>query len=131
MKTLLAVLMLAAAGAANAKTWNCRNAEMEIACDGEACTAAFGPDFTPMTLTLNSDGEVAICAYSGCWDGTGSVREHAGFMTVIAADLSFTPDLQGDGARQRAAIVLDTEGNVALLRLGAFAQPMTCRATTD
>ena len=131
MKTLFAVLMLSVAGAASATVWNCRNTDMEIACDGETCAASFEQDFTPMSLALNTDGELSICAYSGCWDGTGSVHEHAGFVSIIANDLGFTPDLQGDAPRQRAAILLDTEGNVALLRVGVFAQPMTCRAIDD
>ena len=54
------------------ESWQRRN-DLEIRCDAENCTAEEEGNFTPMSVTVDDAGLMSVCAYSGCWEGKGTV----------------------------------------------------------
>ena len=107
-------------------TFNCRNADLEVTCNEARCIASAEGDFTPMSLAFNDAGSFSLCAYSGCWEGEGRVFSDSRYLHIMARNLAFTPDVNPEPNRQDLAIVLDKTDNIALLKLGHYAQPMPC-----
>ncbi len=123
----MAMLLALAAPAAGAGSWHCRNTDLEVACADGRCQAAEAGTFTPMDVAFDDAGALSVCAYSGCWDGTGEVGGDARFLTVVARGLPFSTAPEGDDAmRADVALLLDRDGDVALLRVAAYAQPFAC-----
>lgn len=106
--------------------WTCRNVATEISClDGE-CTLALEGGFTPMELTLASDGEMSLCAYSGCWAGKGTEIITAGnYFTAIGLNLPWSGTTDGS-ADMSATINMKTM--IATVLTAGYAHPMTCAA---
>lgn len=103
--------------------WQCRN-DLEISCDVEHCEAA--DSFTPMDVRFDDAGSMSVCAYSGCWEGTGTVVQSEHFVVLTGHELPFST--APDSADSRAAIViaLDRADQVGILKAGAFVQPLLC-----
>src|SRR5690606_25156173 len=75
-----------AGGMAQAETWHCRN-DVEVQCGAGGCSAAAEGGFTPMDLAFADDGGLSLCAYSGCWEGSGEVLARAPWLVVGARGL--------------------------------------------
>lgn len=106
--------------------WDCRN-DIEINCGEGACQA--GDSFTPMDVRVDDAGAMSVCAYTGCWEGTGTVFKSENFVVVTGHDLPFSsaPDASGG---QDIVIALDTSDLVAVLKAGSFAHPLLCEKST-
>lgn len=128
LKTLLATMMLAACTAANAAAWHCTNKDMEIGCNGNCCNALPPGDFTPMSINFTDDGYVYACMYSGCWEGQGEAFQSDGFLSIHAGNLTYSTDPVPGEMREDVALLLDLGDNVALMKVGAYAQPLICAA---
>lgn len=126
MQRLFFALTLAAVPlTAAAESWTCRNEAAEIACTAEGCAVA--ESFTPMSVSLDDAGGMALCAYSGCWEGRASGLLRAdGFLAATSGDLRWSgaPDAPG----VPGALLLDIAGATALVRVADFAHPLTCQA---
>ena len=109
--------------AAPTAQWQCRN-DLEVSCDTEHCEAA--ESFTPMDVRVDDTGSMSVCAYSGCWEGTGTVVQSEHFVVLTGHDLPFST--APDTADSQAAIVIaiDKQDQVAILKAGSFAQPLLC-----
>lgn len=134
MKNLSLVLLAMLALPAGATTWNCRNADMEVACSEGECHATVDHGFTPMDVAFNDDGSISVCAYAGCWEGEGEVFTDGRFLSIAARGLVYSTDQERGTDQERRhdlAILLDLDDNVAMLKSGVFAQPLICRVLED
>lgn len=121
---LILILATFAAAAVPGQNWQCRN-DLEISCAAGKCAAAEDEGFTPMSVNFDDAGKLSVCAYTGCWEGTGRISENGSFLVLTARDLKFSTS---DSAKMNRdiAITLDRTDNIALLKAGAFAQPLVC-----
>ena len=103
--------------------WQCRN-DLEISCDAEACEQQDG--FTPMDVHVDDAGAMSVCAYSGCWEGTGTVVKSEPFIVFTGHNLAFSAAPDSEDGKENIIIVLDTADQVAILKAGAFAHPLRC-----
>lgn len=78
-----------------------------------------------MSVQLASTGKMDVCAYSGCWQGLGSVQSSGDFRIWVGHDLSFSTAPHTEN-QQDIAIVLDLSDGIATLKAGAFAHPLRC-----
>ena len=99
--------------------WECSN-DLEISCDAEGC--AVSESVTPMSVTMDDAGGMSVCAYTGCWEGTGTVTQSERFVVLASDALPFStaPDTAA------IAIVLDKADRVAVLKAKSFAHPLRC-----
>ncbi len=127
MLTSIALLTLLSAAVVQPTTVNCKNADLEIGCSDGRCYATPEGEFTPMDLAFNDTGSVSVCAYAGCWSGQGTVQADERYVSIIARNLPFEPDVNDRQQQDDVLIMWDRQDNVALLKLIGYAQPMTCQ----
>ena len=112
-----------------ADSWQCRN-DIEIRCAGGECKTETKNGFTPMSVSFDDSGAMNVCAYSGCWEGTGKVFSIADFLTVAGQNLKFSTSPNDSKTGQNISITIDRKDNVAILKAGSFAQPLICEKKT-
>ena len=103
--------------------WRCRN-DVEVQCGEEGCEAR--DPFTPMDVTVDDTGRMSVCAYTGCWEGTGSAVESGGFLVLLGLDLEFKTSSDSPSDRADIVIAIDRADGISILKAGGFAQPMLC-----
>ena len=118
----------ASSSAAPTAQWLCRN-DLEISCDAEHCEAA--ESFTSMDVRFDDAGSMSVSAYSGCWEGTGTVVQSENFIVLTGHDLPFSTAPDAADSQENIVIAIDKEDHVAILKAGSFAQPMICEQLTD
>ena len=117
----LALVLLTASLPSFSKDWNCRNKDLQVQCDPTGCEAT--KDFTPVSVSVSQKGRIEICAYSGCWEGSGKVtrtRHH----TLVS-----TTTLRWKGVSANPAdfiIAIDARDRVGFIKGGGFAMPLQC-----
>ena len=104
--------------------WACRN-DLEISCKAGKCEA--GESFTPMDVRVDDAGAMSVCAYSGCWEGTGTVVTSEHFVVLTGHDLTFSTAPDSEDSKEDIVIAIDRDDNVAILKAGAFAHPLLCK----
>jgi len=105
-------------------TWKCRN-DLEVHCAEGTCKAEGADAFTPMDVRIDDSGAMSVCAYSGCWEGTGEVLRSEGFLVWIGHDLEFSTS-PGPQSQADILVALDLADGVATLKAGVFAHPLLC-----
>jgi hypothetical protein len=125
MKFRLFLFLSIICSSADAQSWQCRN-DMEIRCTLGKCEVEAKSGFTPMSVSFDDSGSMSICAYSGCWEGTGKVFKSGDFIMLAGHNLksSTSPD-----NAEKISISLDRKDNVAVLKAGVFAHPLNCNAS--
>ncbi len=113
-----------AGGKMPAERWQCRN-DLEVSCGEGACEATAGDDFTPMSVVVDDSGAMSVCAYSGCWEGTGEVVPSRDFLVLIGTDLEFSTSRDPESVAD-VVIAIDRADEVATLKAGEFAHPLLC-----
>jgi hypothetical protein len=68
---------------------------------------------------------MSICAYSGCWAGTGEVLRGERFLIWIGHGLRFSTSREPESAAD-ILVAIDREDGIATLKAGAFAHPLLC-----
>lgn len=128
-KSVAAISVLSAAMAllvtpAFAQNWTCRNNDAEIVCASDTCTVTPKGDFTPMSLSVGTDGTLSLCAYSGCWSGTATntFRTPHYFIT-IGLNLPWSSP---GGATNSVSATINTKTGIGFVLAGNYAHPMTC-----
>jgi hypothetical protein len=104
------------------ESWQCRN-DLEIACANGKCEAKTKDGFTPMDVSFDESGKMSVCAYTGCWEGTGKVFKNADFLSLHGENLKFSTSAMSEDI----AITLDKRDNIAILKAGAFSHPLICQ----
>jgi hypothetical protein len=101
--------------------WNCRNTELEIQCAAGQC--AVSQAFTPVDISVDSEGTFSVCAYSACWQGPGSVVSNGRHLMVAGTELvrSGVPSERGG-----FMVGIDTLARAGFLWGEGFALPVSC-----
>ena len=107
--------------------WDCRN-DLEISCDAGHCAAS--ESFTPMDVRIDDAGSMSVCAYSGCWEGTGTVAKSENFVVITGHDLPFSTSPDSSDSQTDIVIAIDKTDQIAMLKAGAFAHPLLCEKST-
>ncbi len=97
-------------------------------CAEGSCEAEAGDGFTPMSVIVNDSGAIAVCAYSGCWEGTGEVVPSEEFLLLIGRGLEFST-ARGSGSAADIVIAIDRGDGVATLKAGEFVHPLLCQSS--
>jgi hypothetical protein len=119
---IILILSMVGIVSAQSESWQCRN-DLEITCSNGKCEAKTESGFTPMSVSFDASGKMSVCAYTGCWEGTGKVSNNGNFMMLSGQNLKFsTSDMV-----ENISITLDKKDNVAMLKAGSFAQPLICQ----
>jgi hypothetical protein len=126
MKFWMALFLLLTAFSTIAKDWHCSNHDMEISCVDGRCES--NPSFTPVQVDVGENGIVKICAYSGCWDGASKLTRVGSFLATMPQNLK-SPSANIGHEFHSAAIVIDVDDKVGVLKFGGFAQPMVCQTS--
>jgi hypothetical protein len=117
------ILSILFAVTSQGKSWECRN-DMEITCSNGKCEAKIADGFTPMSVSFDDSGKMSVCAYTGCWEGTGKVAKDGDFLMLSGQNLKFSTSAD---MNQNIAITLDRSDNIAMLKAGGFAHPLVCK----
>lgn len=125
MKLSLILILSIFCVAVNAENWQCRN-DMEINCADGKCKSKEKDGFTPMSVSFSDTGKMNVCAYSGCWEGTGKVFEDGNFMMLSGQSLKFSTS-NSVMARENIAITFDKTDNIGMLKVADFAHPLICK----
>ena len=126
MKLSIIIFLTIFAVNAQAESWNCKN-DLEITCNSKKCEAQIDNGFTPMDVNVDDSGAMSVCAYTGCWEGTGEILKSEGFAIIAGHNLKFSTAPNSEGMNESIVIVIDTYDNVAILKAGAFAHPLICK----
>ncbi len=84
-----------------------------------------------MSVTVDDAGSMSVCAYTGCWEGTGTVVQSERFVVLTGYDLPFSTAPDGAGSQADIVIAIDKQDHVAILKAGSFAQPLLCEQLAD
>ncbi len=122
MKLKLILVIAVLCSGAYAESWQCKN-DFEVRCADGKCETETASGFTPMSVTFDDSGMMSVCAYSGCWEGTGKVFRSEDFLTLAGHNLKFSTSPENT---ENIAISLDLKDRIAVLKAGAFAQPLIC-----
>jgi len=122
MKFRLVLVLALLCSTANAESWQCKN-DFEARCADGKCEAVTESGFTPMSVSFDDSGMMSVCAYSGCWEGTGKVFKSGDFLMLAGHNLKFSTSPENT---ENIAISLDLKDNIGVLKAGAFAHPLIC-----
>lgn len=125
MPLLLLLLVSLFNSGLESKTWQCRN-DLEITCSADKCESETADSFTPMSVQFSENGQMNVCAYSGCWEGLGNVYINGDFLVVSGLNMNFSTAPKSESSNENILISLDKRDNVANIKAGAFAQPLVC-----
>ncbi len=118
------VAIVVSVASAAAEEWSCRNNNAEITCAKDACEVILPDAFTPAELTVNTDGAISLCAYSGCWAGPATSMLKTGrYLSAIGLELPWSAKA---GTNTDIAVSIDTATRIATVLTGSYAHPMTC-----
>ncbi len=112
--------------ATSRRTWTCSN-PYEAQCDSDGCAVASSTAFTPMEVHIQSNGNLSVCAYSGCWEGTSERNSDGDFMIVRAQQMSFSTIPEQPPTD--AVLALDIRDHVATIKIASFAHALLCEPT--
>lgn len=127
LATLLVVAAVAATGAvAEPEGWRCRNT-IEVQCHDGKCDALPQDETTPLDVAFTTTGSFIVCAYTGCWQGDGKVAATEPFVMITAENVAWSDPYNPENARD-IAITYDRTDNIAVVKAGGFAVPLSCGA---
>jgi hypothetical protein len=121
MKYILGTILALNISVAFAGNWSCRNLDVEITCEAEKCQVS--KDFTPLDVSVNTNGNISIGMYTGVWEGKAESIINGEYIFIIGKGLkhSTATDVVAD-----FLISLDTKDNIAFIKGFGYAMPMTC-----
>jgi hypothetical protein len=103
----------------------CRN-DVEVWCDTGKCAARPDDESTPMDIRAAINGDITVCAYSGCWSGKARVSLADGRLLWTANGLPFSTAEAGAMTADVTLLILPKDG-VGFVRAGGFATPALCQ----
>lgn len=103
--------------------WACTS-QVEVWCAVDGCAAKAEDETTPLSVWAREDGEVSVCAYTGCWEGRGDFSNTGGRLVWAAENLPFSSG-QGGFSADVSLMIISGEG-VGFVRAGGLATPLLC-----
>ncbi|MDZ7628577.1 MAG: hypothetical protein U5J99_09290 [Parvularculaceae bacterium] len=120
-------LVLALLGATRegmpADVWSCRN-QVEVWCTADGCAATNPDEFTPMDISADANGDLSVCAYTGCWSGKAKVARAEDRWLWAGDGLPFSTS--GDRAKADVTLLIAAKDGVGFVRAGGLATPVLC-----
>ena len=107
-----------------AESWVCKN-DVEVWCAVDSCAAKAPDETTPMEVAMGAAGQFAVCAYTGCWEGAGSVMRDNGRLLITADETPFSSSPQGQFTADISLLLIEKDG-VGFVRVGGIASPLLC-----
>lgn len=107
------------------ESWHCQN-DLEVRCTSEHCEVQEADSYTPMGINFDDSGSMSVCAYTGCWEGDGTVVKSNDFLILTGDGLKFSTAPDSADMSTDIVIVLDRSDNVAIVKAGTFAHPLLC-----
>ena len=104
-------------------TWSCQS-QVEVWCTVDSCAAKAEDETTPLDVWAREDGEISVCAYTGCWEGAAQFSNTDGRLVWAARNLDFTSGRGGFGAD--VSLMIITGEGVGFVRAGGLATPLLC-----
>ena len=120
---LVAAMFAASRSEVPPESWNCRN-QIEVWCAADGCAATPAGEATPMDIWASADGQISVCAYSGCWEGKGTKTASAGRLLWTADGIPFVSAV--DGALGDVTLLIVEKDGVGFVRAGGIATPVLC-----
>lgn len=108
--------------------WTCR-ATHDVQCSEGQCEVGNDQGIVPIVVSFDTQGNLSMCAYSGCWEGTGHVLASAPFFTIVGENLPWSFPDSTDVAD--VSVTLDLSDGVAVAKGKSFAIPMICESIAD
>lgn len=103
--------------------WSCRN-QVEVWCAADGCAAANPDEFTPMDVAADANGDLSVCAYTGCWTGKAKVARAEGRWLWAGDDFAFSSSQDRETA-DITLLIVAREG-VGFVKAGGLATPLLC-----
>jgi hypothetical protein len=122
MRMVLAVVLVLLPTIALPSEWNCRNEDTEIRCDSGKCEVI--QEFTPLSINMDTEGAMTICAYSGCWKGAGKVFQDSDHVILSGHKLKWSGTNPGSAD---FIVAIDSRDNIGFLKGEGFAIPIVCK----
>lgn len=111
--------------------WSCAN-DIEVWCTVDSCDAKARDETTPMSITARinaaGEGDVTVCAYTGCWEGPAAVARNKGRISWAANALPFSTQPDGGFEADVTLLIIEKDG-VGFVRAGGIASPLLCQHT--
>ena len=123
LEIVLAAILGASREGAPPDAWRCRN-QVEVWCAADGCAATNPDEFTPMDVTAKADGDLSVCAYSGCWTGKAKVARAGGRWLWAGDGFSFSSSAEGE--KTDVTLVIVARDGVGFVRAGGLATPVLC-----
>jgi hypothetical protein len=124
MIEMLAALMFGASKSEiPPESWNRRN-QIEVWCAADGCASTAPDAFTPMDIWAAANGDLSVCAYSGCWRGRAAASAADGRLLWSGDALQFESAVEG-AAGDVTLLILVKDG-VGFVRAGGLATPVLC-----
>jgi hypothetical protein len=116
---------LAASGPANA-AWSC-SGQWEVTCAGDGCVLAEEGGFTPVNVSIDADGGLEFCAYSGCWTGPVTSTQATGrYETIVGTGLPWSHE---GGSAEDVLVSIDRTSGFGVILSAGFASPLKCETS--
>ncbi len=128
LEIALAALLGATREGAPPDAWRCRN-QVEVWCAADGCAAANPDEFTPIDVSAKADGELSICAYTGCWTGKAKVARADGRWLWAGDGFPFSSSAEGE--KTDVTLVIVAKDGVGFVRAGGLATPVLCARGVD
>jgi len=125
MRLLISIILASFSTHALSSRWNCRNNDLEIRCSSSKCETSDG--FTPFHISINDNGALSICAYSGCWEGKGKVVKSGKHIFLSGTKLKWTGT---NSSNADFIVAVDTSDKVGFVKGEGVAMPITCTQKT-
>lgn len=125
MKKIIVIVLLLFPMVSFASSWSCTN-DIEVMCGASGCGASDGDDFTPIDVMVRVDGEMRVCAYTGCWEGKGEISKNGAFITFYGQGFRFSTSPDRDDFVEDLMVVVDERDNIGFLKNSIFTQPLIC-----
>ncbi|WP_152598522.1 MULTISPECIES: hypothetical protein [Acinetobacter] len=105
-------------------SWQCTNKHAEISCTQQNCQVQT-EDFTSFNFLIDSNKEISICAYSGCWRGPVTYTNSKKFDQYFTQQLIWN---NGETKDESFSITIDKTTKLGNLLGSGFILPLICES---
>ncbi len=107
-----------------AQEWKCKN-DVEVQCEQSKCSV-MAEEHTPMEVTFSDSGKISACAYTGCWEGLGTVSKNSSFLILSVKKAKWVTPIKTK-RKNDLIFILDKTDNIGFIKVNTFAQPLLCK----
>jgi len=105
--------------------WQCSN-QVEVWCSVDKCTARSGEDITPMSILVDEDDAISVCAYTGCWEGKIAPIVTPRHLIWTILNTGFSTMQGAEGVGTDVTLLINKDDGIGFVRAGGIATPVLC-----